>query len=205
MALVLSRIQEHWVEKETPLAEIRLRQKLNIFLSGVEKPAYRMAVLSIRIEAEALDIVQDAMMRFTSSYSQKPEAQWSPLFYRVLNNRMTDWHRKATVRRRWQSFFGRSTTDAAGYDVIEHAADLHNHSPSDKIEYEQFGGALEGALKSLPQRQRQAFLLRTWQEFSVKETAQAMGCSEGSVKTHLSRALKSLRSSLQGHSLVSEE
>ena len=203
MALVLSRIQDHWIENEASTTETILKQKLNNFLSGVERPAYRIAVLSIRIEAEALDIVQDAMLRFSSSYAQKPEKQWSPLFYRVLNNRMTDWHRKAMVRRRWQSFFGRSTVDSEGFDVIEHAADIHNHSPADRMQYDQFGGALEQALVQLPERQRQAFLLRTWQEFSVAETAKAMGCSQGSVKTHLSRALKNLRVSLEGHRLES--
>ncbi|MGV6851288.1 MAG: RNA polymerase sigma factor [bacterium] len=196
MTTVLLRVQENWSADESVQSKVILRQKLNQFLSGVERPAFRMAFMSVRIEAEALDIVQDSMMRFASSYSKKPEAEWAPLFYRVLNNRMTDYHRKATVRKRWQAFFGRSTTDSEGFDIIEQSIDQYNHQPQDALAFDQFGTELELALKNLPLRQRQAFLLRTWQEFSVAETAQAMGCSEGSVKTHLSRALKSLRSDL---------
>lgn len=165
---------------------------LNAFLAGVERRALRMAQFATRDRDEAMDIVQDSMIRLCDKYARRPPDEWAPLFFRILERRILDWHRRQTVRRR---LFGRGRSaeredeDAwDGRDVVHHEASAEAVAMADGT-IEQLSGVLE----SLPLRQQQVFLLRVWQGLDVRDTAAAMGCSEGSVKTHLSRATARLK------------
>ncbi|MFO0029161.1 MAG: RNA polymerase sigma factor [Pseudomonadota bacterium] len=169
---------------------------LDRFLRAVERRALRIAELSTRDREDALELVQDAMLGFARSYADKPESEWRPLFHRVLDSRIQDHHRRASVRRRWRVWFGRHG-EADGEDPLEQVADPADPDPFARRADGQTRAALDGALRALPLRQRQAFLLRIWEGFDVAQTAQAMRCSEGSVKTHLSRALAALRPRLE--------
>ena len=167
---------------------------LNAFLLEVQTGAFRMAVLATRSEAEALDLVQDAMLRWVKRYRDKPQTEWKPLFFRVLQNRIRDWQRRSILGSR--IFLStqapqddESTEDAA---TMEYAGP-ESDTPDSKAANGEFSKALIGALRELPKRQREAFVLRTWQGLSTRETAAAMGCGEGSVMTHLSRAHQALR------------
>jgi RNA polymerase sigma-70 factor (ECF subfamily) len=169
---------------------------LNTFLQGVERRAFRMARLATGDEDEALDIVQDAMFGFVRSYGARPEGEWPPLFYRTLQSRITDWHRRTTVRKRWRFWFGGDPDDASAVDPIQLVPDTTSRDPAGTLLGNETTAAIESALRKLPLRQRQAFLLRAWEGLSVEETATAMGCSGGSVKTHYSRAVHALRGML---------
>lgn len=177
------------------------REAMDAFLASVERRAFRMAEFATRSPDDALDIVQDAMMQMVRSYARKPEAEWRPLFFRIVQNRIRDWHRKKSVRDRWQGLWhsGRETEAGEREDPIQALADPKGKHPGEQLTDKQSGAALETALKSLPWRQQQAFLLRAWEEMSVAETAGIMKCSEGSVKTHYSRALGTLRTLLEDH------
>lgn len=170
---------------------------LDDFLSGVERRALVIAELATRDREEALDVVQDAMLAFVDRYAGHDPAEWAPLFHRVLQNRIRDWHRRQQVRRRWRVWFTRDDED--DQDPIEAAPDPHARTPEQEVALAAASEALLAALEALPLRQRQAFLLRTWEGLDVAATARAMGCSEGSVKTHLWRALQQLRNKLEGH------
>jgi RNA polymerase sigma-70 factor (ECF subfamily) len=169
---------------------------LDQFLKNVERRALRMAELATANREEALDVVQDAMCGFVRHYANKPPAEWTPLFYRVLDNRLNDWHRRRQVRSRWLFSWSRSTDDDEA-DAIAEAPDANDPGPLLRLAGREAAAALEAALARLPARQRQAFLLRVWEGLDVAATAKAMGCSEGSVKTHLSRALAALRRALE--------
>ena len=167
------------------------------FLQSVERRALRMAELATGNREEALDLVQDAMFGFVRHYAGKPPAEWTPLFYRVLDNRLNDWHRRRAVRSRWLDAF--ASADADEPDPLAQVADLDDPGPLLRLAGSEAAVALDAALAALPLRQRQAFLLRVWEGLDVADTARAMVCSEGSVKTHLSRALASLRRALEDH------
>ncbi len=177
-----------------PSSEQALRRRLDRFLAGVEARAFRMARLATGNDEEALDLVQEAMFGFARRYANRPEKEWPPLFHTVLNSRILDWHRRQQVRRRWRVFLRREDDEA---DPLEQAPDPHETGPGGQLELDQCQQRIRQALAGLPPRQRQAFLLRNWEGYSVAETARIMGCGEGSVKTHLSRALNTLRSQLQ--------
>ena len=168
------------------------------FLRTVERRAVRMAELSTRQREDAIDIVQDAMFGFVRNYGARDAAEWGPLFWRVLDSRINDWHRRQRVRGRWLGWFGRPDEDGED-DPIAAAPDPHEPGPLARLADGEASTALETALQKLPLRQRQAFLLRLWEGLDVAATATAMRCSEGSVKTHLSRALASLRTRLEEH------
>jgi RNA polymerase sigma-70 factor (ECF subfamily) len=170
-------------------------ESLNAFLAAVEKRAFRIAQIATRDRDEALDIVQDAMLQLTRRYARRPATEWPPLFYRILGNKIRDWQRHQSVRRRL--LLWRDTNDESTPDPTELAPDPAAHG-AERLQREQALRRLESALRVLPTRQRQAFELRLWQGFSVEDTARAMGCSQGSVKTHLFRALRSLREQLIG-------
>ena len=174
------------------------QRALDQFLRGVERRALRMAELACGNRDDALDLVQDAMCGFVKNYSTKPETDWAPLFHRVLDSRFNDFHRRRTVRSRWLAVFDRKQDEDA-LDPIEQAQDLQDPGPLMRLAGSEAGKALDVALKALPLRQRQAFLLRMWEGFDVATTAGVMQCSEGSVKTHLSRALAALRRALEDH------
>jgi RNA polymerase sigma-70 factor (ECF subfamily) len=165
--------------------------ELEAFLRDVEKRAFRIAAMMIRDADEALDIVQDAMIRLTMRYRDRPSAEWRPLFYRILKNRIRDWHRRRAVRNRVLSFFGGHDEDDA--DPMAAVPGPSEDNPLKRLEADESLAALSKALEQLPARQREAFMLRTFEGLDVAETAQAMECSEGSVKTHHSRAVNRLR------------
>lgn len=169
---------------------------LNRFLAGVERRAFRMARLATSDDEEALDVVQDAMLGFVRNYARKPEDEWPPLFHRTLQSRIVDWHRRSTLRNRFRAWFGRNH-DEDGGDPLDEIADANSPDPAQQLLRRDLGEAIETALRKLPTRQRQAFLLRNWEGLDTAETAFAMGCSEGSVKTHLSRAVHALRGMLE--------
>jgi RNA polymerase sigma-70 factor (ECF subfamily) len=175
-----------------PEAQTRSRA-LNQFLAGVELKAFRIAQAALRHEDDALDAVQDAMLQLARAYSNRPAAEWKPLFYRILENRIRDMQRRRTVRGRvmaWLPLRGEDEDDE--HDPIAQAPSP-DPQPARRLELDQAVTALEQALGGLPRRQRQAFMLRTLEGMDVAETAVAMGCSEGSVKTHYFRALQALR------------
>jgi len=171
---------------------------LDEFLKSVERRALRMAELASGSRDEALDLVQDAMFGFVRHYGGKPAADWAPLFYRVLDSRLNDWHRRRQVRGRWLAAWMRPADDDES-DAIAQAPDVNDPGPLARLAGGEAAQALDAALAKLPLRQRQAFLLRVWEGFDVAATASAMRCSEGSVKTHLSRALAALRRELEDH------
>ncbi|MGH8283263.1 MAG: RNA polymerase sigma factor [Gammaproteobacteria bacterium] len=173
---------------------------LNAFLASMERRAFRIAQMALRNPDDALDAVQDAMLQLAKRYAQRPEEEWTPLFYRILQSRIRDCQRRRMVRNRVMSFFGgqRDAQDDPP-DPIEAAVDPAGRDPSEQVALGEAMRALEAALNGLPARQREAFVLRILEGLDVADTARSMGCSEGSVKTHLSRAVHSLRASLGEH------
>ncbi len=170
---------------------------MEAFLRDVEKRAYRITVASIRDADEALDIVQEAMINLVRKYSDRSAEEWRPLFYRILKNKIRDWQRRGIVRGRVMSFFGGQEGET--YDPVAQAAGPRAANPDDAVARSDAMDALEEALADLPRRQREAFMLRNFEGLSVAETATAMGCSDGSVKTHYSRAVHRLRDLLGEH------
>lgn len=173
------------------------RVAIEAFLRDVETRAFRIALMNIRDRDEALDIVQDAMIRLVRRYSSRPSEEWRPLFYRILQNRIRDGQRRRSVRSRVLSFFG--GIEGEEYDPIVEAAGPGSDNPLDQAQASDAMQALEQALLMLPSRQREAFALRNFEGLDVGQTAQAMGCTEGSVKTHYSRAVHRLRELLKEH------
>ncbi len=169
---------------------------LDQFLVSVERRAFKIAQLGLRNDDDALDAVQDAMMKLVQSYASRPEAEWAPLFYRILTNRVRDLQRRRTVRGRIMAWLpARDDDDEEAYDPIAQAPS-QDATPARRLELDEAIGTLEKAVAELPPRQQQAFLLRNYEGLDVNATATAMGCSEGSVKTHYFRALESLRAKL---------
>jgi RNA polymerase sigma-70 factor (ECF subfamily) len=183
------------VDETDPEAKTQTRA-LNQFLAGVELKAFKIAQAALRHEDDALDAVQDAMLQLARAYSGRPAQEWKPLFYRILENRIRDMQRRRTVRGRVMAWFpARADDEDDDYDPIAQAASAEP-LPLRRLELDEAVGALDEALKKLPPRQRQAFLLRSLEGLDVAETALAMGCSEGSVKTHYFRAVQALRAQL---------
>ena len=172
---------------------------LDEFLKSIERRALRMSELATANRDEALDLVQDAMFGFVRHYADKPPADWAPLFYRVLDSRLNDWHRRRMVRGRWLATWLHLGGDDDEPDAIAQTPDTNDPGPLLRLAGGEAAQALDSALAKLPLRQRQAFLLRVWEGFDVAATASAMRCSEGSVKTHLSRALAALRRKLEDY------
>jgi RNA polymerase sigma-70 factor (ECF subfamily) len=181
---------------QTDLAAKTRSRALNQFLAGVELKAFKIAQAALRHEDDALDAVQDAMLQLARAYADRPAEEWKPLFYRILENRIRDMQRRRTVRGRvisWLPFRGED--DEEEPDPIAQAQSPEPQ-PVRRLELDEAVGALEKALAALPRRQQQAFLLRTLEGLDVAQTAAAMGCSEGSVKTHYFRAVQALRAQL---------
>lgn len=177
------------------------RPKLEAFLASVEGRAFRMAQIATGSREDALDIVQDAMLALVKKYARQPEGAWRPVFYRILQNRIRDWHRRTRVRKRWRQWFEPSASGKAesARNLEETLADTADLNPGDRLITDQAWAALEKALQTMPLRQQQAFLLRAWEGLDVKATAAAMRCSAGSVKTHYHRALQTLRQKLEDY------
>ncbi|QJT09013.1 RNA polymerase sigma factor [Oceanidesulfovibrio marinus] len=174
---------------------------LEAFLESIEGRAYRMAYAACGHREDALDMVQDAMFKFVDKYAKRPSDEWRPLFYRILHNRITDSYRRRSVRERWNGFIGKppSLDEGTEVDPFQTAPDMDAPTPEHSAKVGDAFQALQAAVQKLPERQRQVFLLRGWEELSVKETAFALKCSEGSVKTHFSRAVNTLREQLGDH------
>jgi RNA polymerase sigma-70 factor (ECF subfamily) len=176
---------------------IRSRQTSDMenFLKSVERRAYRLTLFACRHEDDALDLVQEAMCRFVGKYRAKPRTEWKALFYKVLQNKIRDYYRYEAVRSRWRIWFGRDDDDPRG-DPLEQYADPGTMTPEKELMRQQAFLRLEEELHKLSYRQQQVFLLRAWEGLSVRDTAVAVGCSEGSVKTHYHRALAQLKDKL---------
>lgn len=175
---------------------LQQQQTLERFLAGVERRAYRMARIATGNSDEALDIVQDAMLKLVEKYGDRSEAELGPLFHCILQSRIRDWYRRSSVRNRFRSWLGSDDDDE---DALQLVADPAGRSPDEILEARGGIEALDAALATLPLRQQQVFLLRAWEGLDVKDTARAMNCAEGSVKTHYSRALAALRAKLGEH------
>lgn len=187
-------------KKTCPLAS---EKELNDFLQSVESRAFKRTVYAVRDEEAALDIVQDAMIRLAQSYADRPAAEWPMLFQRILSNATLDWFRRQKVRnavlQNFSDLEARADEDDIG-DILETlipADKIGTESASDTVARAQILLSIEEELTKLPARQREAFLLRYWEELDVSETAAAMGCSDGSVKTHCSRAVHTLAKALK--------
>lgn len=177
------------------VAEEETRQlQLSEFFQSVEKRAYRMAEMETRNRDDALELVQESMLKLVQSYRMRPSHEWKPLFYRILQNCIMDFHRK---RQRQKVFFAWSFGKDDETDVDLGDLDPVQMGPDDEAIRSMTMEKLDQALGSLSTRQRQAFLLRLWEGFDVAATAKVMRCSAGSVKTHLSRALQQLRKALE--------
>ena len=187
-------------------------KELADFLKSVEKRAFKRAVYAVRDDDAALDIVQDAMIRLAEKYADRPAAELPLVFQRILSNATMDWFRRQKVRNGVMqnlSDFEGSDDDGGGggdFDLLETLASvegtLGTESAADSVSRAQILQAIETEVAGLPARQREAFLLRYWEEFDVSETATVMGCSEGSVKTHCSRAVHALAKALRAKGIT---
>jgi RNA polymerase sigma-70 factor (ECF subfamily) len=177
------------------------REELSEFLAGVERRAFKQAVFAVRDESHALDIVQDAMMKIAEKYGDRPAAELPPLFTRILQNAIHDFFRRSKVRSAWVTLFSslipEDEPDADPLETLEATGDTRSESTETTFERGQIVAIIEEEMAKLPARQREAFLLRYWEDFDTAEAAAAMGCSEGSVKTHCSRATHALAKALR--------
>jgi len=169
---------------------------LNGFFAGVERRAYRIAHIATGNSDDALDIVQDTMLKLAERYAQRPANEWGALFQKILQSRIRDWYRRNAVRNRWRALL--RLDDELRGDPMDAFASPQS-APDDALGEQDSMAALDAALRRLPLRQQQAFILRVWEGYDTAQTAGAMGCSQGSVKTHYARALASLRAALGEH------
>ena len=179
-------------------------KELSDFLENVERRAFKQALYAVRKDESALDIVQDAMIKLAEKYGDKPPAELPMLFQRILQNTVRDYFRREKVRSSWISLFssfGNKQDEQDSFDAMDmveaETGSYGAESGLQKLERQQMLDLLEQEIQNLPSRQREAFLMRYWQDLNVTETALAMGCSEGSVKTHCSRATSSLAKALK--------
>jgi len=178
-------------------------KELTDFLKSVEKRAFKRTVYAVRDDDAALDIVQDSMIRLAEKYADRPAAELPLVFTRILSNATMDWFRRQKVRnavmQNLSDFEG--SGDDGDFDLLELLSSMEGtlgaESAADIVGREQILLLIEKEITLLPGRQREAFLLRYWEELDVAETATAMGCSEGSVKTHCSRAVHALAKALK--------
>lgn len=180
------------------------RQELSDFLESVERRAFKQAVYAIRDDDAALDVVQDAMFKLAEKYSDKPIAEIPLLFQRILQNVIHDHFRRQKVRNLWTTLLSSLTPDDEDGDrdpleALEAEGDptRTGESAAQVVERDQILRMIDAEVQKLPARQREAFVMRYWYDMDVAETALAMGCSEGSVKTHCSRATHALAAALK--------
>ncbi len=176
---------------QTSIESMDNTAKLNQFFIAHEKKAYAIAFMSLNNQEDALDVVQDVMIKFVQKYSDKEKSCWVPLFYRMINNKVTDFHRANTKKNKLFSF---PTNNEEQEEPLSNFEDKNQIDIINQINNEMTISHLQIALNDLPTRQLQSFMCRIWEGLSVAETAQSMKCSQGSVKTHLFRALSNLRS-----------
>lgn len=183
-------------------------QELSEFLKSVEKRAFKRSIYHVRNEESALDIVQESMMKLAEHYGDKPAAELPMLFQRILSNCTLDWFRRNKSRNALFSNMSdfEAPLDGGDFDLLESLTDVgltpQTESAQDATQRAQVLRAIEKEIQQLPLRQREAFVMRYWEEMDVTETALAMGCSEGSVKTHCSRAVHALSSALRAKGIT---
>ncbi len=175
------------------------KQAMDDFLASVERRALRIARLAVDNIDDALEIVQDSMMILVQKYALRGADEWPPLFHRILQSRIRDFYRRSRVRNRWRVWLDRFRKDDDTEDALEANPDPGGRTPEQQADAAQSVALIENALAGLPDRQRQAFLLRAYEGLDTAETARVMGCSSGSVKTHYARALQRLRETFQEH------
>lgn len=185
------------------------RKELSDFLESVERRAFKQAVYATRDDDSALDVVQDAMFKLAEKYADKPPAELPLLFQRILQNAIHDHFRRQKVRNTWTIPFSSLLPDAEDgadsdpLEALEVAGDTRaGESAAQLVERDQILAAIEAEVQKLPTRQREAFVMRYWYEMDVAETASAMACSEGSVKTHCSRATHTLAAALKAKGIT---
>jgi len=178
-------------------------KELATFLAEVERRAFKQAVFAVRDEHLALDLVQDAMLKLTEKYAGKPAEELPLLFQRILQNTIRDYYRRQKVRSLWTALLSslRIKSEDEDHDPLE-TLEVNEGpgvlmGPQQELQRRQITRLIEQGLQNLPERQREAFLLRYWEELDVQETAHVMGCSAGSVKTHCSRATHALAAFLK--------
>lgn len=184
-----------------------LLRELDAFLRSVERRAFKRTAYMVRDQDAALDIVQDSMIRLAQHYAHRPAEEWPMLFQRILSNATMDWFRRQRVRNgvivNLSDFEGEDADD--GFDLLQAITggdgSLGALSAEDEVERSQIVAMIEEEIQKLPARQREAFLLRYWEDFDTAETASVMGCSEGSVKTHCSRAVHALAKALSARGI----
>lgn len=182
-------------------------KELSDFLENIERRAFKQASYAVRKHESALDIVQDAMIKLAEKYGDKPASELPPLFQRILQNAILDYFRREKVRNTWISLFSSLAGNRAEqdeFDLLESYTAAETpaaESGADQLERSQTLTLIDQEVQKLPPRQRQAFLMRYWEDLDVAETAAAMGCSEGSVKTHCSRATHTLAIALKAKGL----
>jgi len=195
-------------EQRNPLAS---RSELSTFLAGVEKRAFKQAMFAVRDQEAALDIVQDAMLRLTEKYSHLPVSELPLLFHRIVQNAIRDWFRRQKVRSLWTTLLSsltgnREDDDQDPLETLEVSDGSNRYeAPAARLEQAQVIEIIEQEISRLPARQREAFILRYWEELDVAETARAMNCSEGSVKTHCSRAAHALAEALRARGITPDQ
>jgi RNA polymerase sigma-70 factor (ECF subfamily) len=182
------------------------RKELSDFLAGAERRAYKQALFAVRDPDNALDIVQDAMFKLSESYGERPLPELPLLFTRIVQNAIHDFFRRQKVRSTWITLFSAlSSADGEESDPLEsleaEEGSQAAESAADLAERGQVISAIEEEISRLPARQREAFLLRYWEDLDVAETAASMKCSEGSVKTHCSRATQTLAKALRARGI----
>ena len=183
------------------------RQELSDFLAGVERRAFKQAQYAVRDSDAALDIVQDAMMKLAEKYGDRPAAELPLLFTRILQNATYDFFRRQKVRSTWVTLFsalspGREDDNTDPLETLEAASGSPGaESAEDQVSRSQVVAIIEEEVARLPTRQREAFLMRYWEDMDVAETAAVMGCSQGSVKTHCSRATHALAKALKARGI----
>lgn len=184
------------------------RQELSDFLAQIERRAFKQTAYAVRDDHAALDIVQDAMMKLAEKYAARPATEFPMLFQRILQNTMRDFWRRQKVRNIWTSLLssfsvtGEDGEESDPLEVLTSADQDGRDQPEAQLEQRQTMALIEEAVHKLPARQREAFVMRYWEDMDVAETAAAMGCSQGSVKTHCSRAVRSLAANLEKHGLT---
>jgi len=171
---------------------------LNQFLASSERRAYRIALAAVGDPGEALDIVQESMLKLARLYASKTESEWRILFNRILQSRIRDWYRRQRVRKAVMGWLpGSRDQDGEAADAFAQVEQPGTHGPQQLLENDELMLQIETAVRALPKRQREAFFLRCWNGLSTRDTAEVMKISEGSVKTHYSRALSALRDMLE--------
>ena len=195
-------LNQAWMVWDGPAAApkesvLEYTRELEKFLAEIERRAFRMAQIALRDPDDALDVVQDAMLKLARNYASRPSAEWRPLFYRILENGIRDLQRRRSVRKRFMTWLpgAKEDPDNEAQDPLENIAAAGPDIP-EVLMQGQAMQQLELGLRALPTRQREAFMLRNFEGLDVAETASAMGCSQGSVKTHYSRAVHTLREQL---------